>query len=198
MSKRYGVDGEAKKKFRDAFYERLATSVSIAAVARATGIHENTIYSWKQEGRGLPDIWEMESIAKAGNQPAAWLAFGAGPTEQEAEVLELFRACSDVDRDLLKVFASRLTQAMTDVMAEKIYAAIARSNEMTRRMESLRQERVAATRVSVAAAPNVSVESPGTRLPYVSLDESLEDVDAPKRLKRVEKKLRRKDGPAKP
>jgi hypothetical protein len=102
---------EAKKFFREKFYKRLADS-SLMDISRATGIAPNTLYSWGQVLRGMPDIYEAELIARAKNVDPAWLAFGIG--DRDADAGSIGRS---VASELSKIPRERRTQILASIAA---------------------------------------------------------------------------------
>jgi len=85
-------DNESKKKLREAFYKRLRSGIPRTEIARKTGIGQDTLYSWNQDGKGLPDLWDLQRIAEAMGVQPAWLAFGeTAVSEGEQEVLAAVR-----------------------------------------------------------------------------------------------------------
>lgn len=55
----------------------------VGVVARAADSDPATIWSWRQVGEGLPDVFQLALIAQAKNVSAAWLAFGQGPRDPQ-------------------------------------------------------------------------------------------------------------------
>ena len=100
----------SKKSFREKFYTRLTDSM-LSEISRKTGIAQNTLYSWQQEGRGLPDIYEAQRIAEAKECDPCWLAFGAGERDPQLRALsevvanDLRKIPSDVRVNVLTALA---------------------------------------------------------------------------------------------
>jgi len=55
----------------------------VGVVARAADSDPATIWSWRQPGEGLPDVFQLARIAEAKKVSPAWLAFGQGPRDAQ-------------------------------------------------------------------------------------------------------------------
>jgi hypothetical protein len=55
----------------------------VGVVARAADSDPATIWSWRQPGEGLPDVFQLALIAEAKRVSPAWLAFAQGPRDPQ-------------------------------------------------------------------------------------------------------------------
>lgn len=80
MRKRRKRESSAQREeFRQSFGARLIEQHGdVNHVARAAGADPATVWSWRQLGEGLPDVFQTSVIAQAKQVSPAWLAFGQG------------------------------------------------------------------------------------------------------------------------
>jgi hypothetical protein len=83
MRKRRKRESSAEREdYRKTFAVRLVESHGdVGLVARAAEADPATIWSWRQPGEGLPDLFQGVLVARAKKVSPAWLAFGLGPRE---------------------------------------------------------------------------------------------------------------------
>jgi SOS-response transcriptional repressor LexA len=71
-----------REEYRKSFGVRLVEAHGdVGIVARAADADPATIWSWRQPGEGLPDLFQGIVIARAKKASPAWLAFGLGPRD---------------------------------------------------------------------------------------------------------------------
>lgn len=71
-----------REAYRTVFSERLVEQHGdVGVVAKASSSDPATVWSWRQPGEGLPDIFQLLQIAQAKGVSPAWLAFGQGPRD---------------------------------------------------------------------------------------------------------------------
>ena len=71
-----------REEFRKGFGVRhVEAHGDVGLVARAADADPATVWSWRQPGEGLPDLFQGIVIARAKKASPAWLAFGLGPRD---------------------------------------------------------------------------------------------------------------------
>jgi hypothetical protein len=126
---------EAKRIFRQKFYERLS-ELNLTAVAEKTGIARNTLYSWATPLRGLPDIWEAKEIAEAGGKAPAELAFDdRAPrlTAEEIVWVHLHRSMTPEQQSAARQMHSSLLSAVERArLIQKTAESVNKSGDIKR------------------------------------------------------------------
>ena len=71
-----------RDEYRKGFAVRLVEKYGdVSQVARAAQADPATVWSWRQPGEGLPDVFQIVQIARERKLSPAWLAFGMGPRD---------------------------------------------------------------------------------------------------------------------